>query len=589
MYYPEELIEEIRLNNNIVDIISQNVKLTKKGNGYFGLCPFHNEKTPSFSVSEEKQMYYCFGCGAGGNVITYVMEYENYSFIEGIKYLADRVNIVLPEANISQEVRKEMNYKQILMNVNKDAARYFYYQLTHKQGNKALEYLLNRGITNETIKKFGLGFSNFIRADLYDFLSGKDYEKSALVESGLIIEDNKQADTYVDRFYNRIMFPIFDVHGRVIAFGGRALGDFNPKYLNSPETKIFDKSNNLYGLNIARASRRPNIILVEGYMDVIALHQGGFNNAVASLGTAFTPSQARLIKRYAKEVIICYDSDGAGIKAAIRAIPILEGTGLIVRVLVVKNHKDPDEFIKNEGSEAFERLLDEAMPAFIFEIEQLQKQYNLADPEDKTQFFQGIAKKLIGLENEIKRDNYFEVMAKKYGIKPEALKKEMDTIAKNTGIVSSDRKDTVGYNKALAKDTSDTIVLAQKNILTFIVSHKDIYEKVKGYIAIEEFTNGFYKQLATIVFGLYEKNEAIEPATIVNKFLELSDQKKVAELFNNNLQVDNQLQLEKMINESIYILKNAYIDKLSREANEITKLQEVIARKKKLQTLYISL
>ena len=305
MRYSDDIIEEVRMKNDIVDVISQYVKLTRRGSTYFGLCPFHNEKTPSFSVTPSKQMYYCFGCGAGGNVYNFIMEYENYSFGEALSHLADRAGVELPKIEYSREAREKAEQRAALLEINKLAAQYFYYQLRREGGKTAYGYLTGRGLSEETIRKFGLGYSDKYSDDLYKYLKGKGYSDELLRESGLFNVDERRG--MYDKFWNRVIFPIMDVNNRVIGFGGRVMGDGKPKYLNSPETKIFDKSRNLYGLNVARTTRKNYLILCEGYMDVIAMHQAGFTNAVASLGTALTSGHASLVKRYTKEVLLLYD------------------------------------------------------------------------------------------------------------------------------------------------------------------------------------------------------------------------------------------------------------------------------------------
>ena len=340
MYYSEELIEEVRSRNDIVDVISGYVRLQKKGSSYFGLCPFHNEKSPSFSVSRQKQMYYCFGCGAGGNVFTFLMEYENFSFVEAMKYLADRAGIELPEQEYSKEAKERADLKATILEMNRLAAKYFYVQLKNERGFHAYRYLKDRQLSDEMILAFGLGYSNPYSDDLYKYLRGKGYSEELIRKAGLINTDERQG--VYDKFWNRVMFPIMDVNNRVIGFGGRVMGDGKPKYLNSPETVVFDKSRNLYGLNRARTSRKPYFLLCEGYMDVISLHQAGFTNAVASLGTALTAGHASLIKRYVKEVYLTYDSDDAGTRAALRAVPILREAGISAKVIRMDPYKDPD-------------------------------------------------------------------------------------------------------------------------------------------------------------------------------------------------------------------------------------------------------
>ena len=339
MRYSDDIIEEVRSRNDIVDVISQYVKLTRKGSSYFGLCPFHNEKTPSFSVTPGKQMYYCFGCGAGGNVFNFIMEYENFTFGEALKYLADRAGVELPRIEYSREIKEKAQEKEELLRINKEAAQYYYYQLRTEKGAAGYQYLTGRGLSDDTIRKFGLGYSDKYGSGLYRYLKAKEYSDERLRDSGLFNVDERHG--MYDKFWNRVIFPIMDVNNRVIGFGGRVMGDGKPKYLNSPETRIFDKSRNLYGLNEARRSRKNYIILCEGYMDVIAMHQAGFTNAVASLGTALTSGHASLLKRYTSEVLLLYDSDEAGVRAALRGIPILREAGVNSRLWISSHIRIP--------------------------------------------------------------------------------------------------------------------------------------------------------------------------------------------------------------------------------------------------------
>lgn len=397
--YSEEIIEEVRMRSDIVDVISGYIKLSKKGSSYFGLCPFHNEKSSSFSVTPGKQMYYCFGCGAGGNVITFIMEYENFSFIEAVKYLADRAGVQLPEVEYSKEERMKADKKALILEINKIAANYFYKQLKTANGQQAKEYLSARKLAPETIRHFGLGYSNKYSDDLYKFLKQKGYSDELLKDSGLVGFHEKYGPQ--DKFWNRVMFPIMDVNNRVIGFGGRVMGEGEPKYLNSQETIVFDKGRNLYGLNYARTARESRILICEGYMDVIDMHQAGFTNSVASLGTAFTPGHAMLLKRYIKEVLLVYDSDEAGTKAALRALPILRDAGLSAKVLRLEPYKDPDDFIKNLGAEEFNKRIETAKNSFLFEIEILERNYQMRDPESKNAFFHDVAQKLLIFREEL--------------------------------------------------------------------------------------------------------------------------------------------------------------------------------------------
>ncbi len=484
MYYPDELIEEVRARNDIVDVVSGYVRIQKKGNSYFGLCPFHNEKSPSFSVSQSKQMFYCFGCGAGGNVFTFVMQYENYSFQEAVKLLAQRAGINLPEAEYSEEAKKRDSQRARLLEVNKEAAKYFYYQLRGKSGQAGYQYLRKRQLSDETIKKFGLGFANMASDDLVRYLRTKGYDDRLITEAGLGSFDEKYG--MHDKFWNRVMFPIQDINHKVIGFGGRVMGDGKPKYLNSPETMIFDKSRNLYGMNFARTARTDNVILCEGYMDVIAMHQAGFAQAAASLGTSFTAGQANLLRRYAREVILAYDSDGAGISAALRAINILKEVGLTGKVLDLKPYKDPDEFMKNLGREAFEERIRNAENSFFFELRILQKDYDLGDPESKTRFHREIAKKLCGFSEEVERENYMEAVADKYHIGFENLRKLVYTYAAQTGLAAPAVRPKSGIQKK--NDPRENQKKPQKLLLTWLVEEPELWPKVKKYLSPEDFT-----------------------------------------------------------------------------------------------------
>ena len=426
MRYSEDVIEAVRNANDIVDVIGQYVRLTKKGSNYFGLCPFHGEKTASFSVSPQKQIYYCFGCGAGGNVITFLMEYENYSFTEALKVLADRAHITLPEVSETGESRTQSELRAKLLEINKTAALWYYDRLKSEEGKIGYEYFHGkRRLSDATITHFGLGFSPKKPDALYQYLKQKGYSDELLSESGLVMLSERGAR---DKFWNRVMFPIMDVNNRVVGFGGRVMGDGEPKYLNSPETKIFDKSRNLYGLNFARRSRRDFLLLCEGYMDVIALHQAGFTNAVASLGTAFNEKHAQLLKRYTQTVILTQDNDEAGIRAKLRAFPILRDAGLKVKVLDTSDsgYKDPDEFLRNRGPEDYESYIQKAKNAFLFEVGVLKKNYHFADPAEVTAYYDEVAEKLCMFAEELERNNYVRAVSTEQQIPYDELKSLVD-------------------------------------------------------------------------------------------------------------------------------------------------------------------
>ncbi len=589
MRYSEDIIEEVRVRNDIVDIVSGYVKLQKKGSNYFGLCPFHNEKSPSFSVSPAKQMYYCFGCGAGGNVITFVMEYENYSFSEAFKMLADRAGVKLPVEEYSKEAREQEDLRAALLEMNKLAASYFYYQLKKPQGEAGYRYLKDRQLSDETIVRFGLGYSNKTSDDLYRYLRGKGYEDSVLKQSGLVTIEEKGSH---DKFWNRVMFPIMDVNNRVIGFGGRVMGAGEPKYLNSPETKLFDKSRNLYGLNYARLSREKYILICEGYMDVIAMHQAGFTNAVASLGTAFTTQHAQLLKRYTDKVILTYDSDGAGQKAALRAIPILRDVGVSIRVLNMEPYKDPDEFIKNLGAEEFKQRIEQAQNSFLFEIEVLKKNYKMDDPEQKTEFYNQTARKLLEFPEALERENYLEAVSREFFINYQDLKRLVNRLGATLGPVRPSvrgEEEDNGKNQR-KKDKEDGVMQSQRLLLTWLIENPVLFDKIKGVITPDDFIEELYHKVAQMVFDGHAAG-TLNPAEILNHFIDDDDQyRTVAGLFHASLKesLDNEEQ-KKAFSETIMKVKKNSLDHASRHAAGIEELQRIIKEQAALRDLNISL
>lgn len=582
MYYSDDLIEEVRSKNDIVDVISDYVKLQRKGSSYFGLCPFHNEKSPSFSVSPGKQMYYCFGCGAGGNVFTFIMEYENYSFVEALKYLADRAGVQLPEVEYSKEAKAASDFKSMLLEIQKKAASFYYYQLKQESGKPALDYLKGRQLSEDTIKKFGLGCSPRYSGALYQYLKGQGYSDELLKESGLFNIDERRG--MQDKFWNRVMFPIMDVNNRVIGFGGRVMGDAKPKYLNSPETKIFDKSRNLYGLNIARTSRKPYFIICEGYMDVIAMYQAGFHNAVASLGTALTSGHASLMSRYTKEVLLTYDSDEAGQKAALRGIPILKAAGISPRVVNLAPYKDPDEFIKAEGKEAFEKRLEEAENYFLFEIKVLEKQYHLSDPESKTQFYREIARKLLEFPEELERNNYIESISARYQIKFEDLRRMVNNMAlSGTGVAVKPRTEAVSKKKEGKEDAGHT---AQKLMLTWLSSYPSMFKTIDGLIEPADFTTPLYHKVAEIVFEQHKEGE-VNPAKLLNRFSDAEEQKEITSLFHASLHLESEEDAKKAVLETVCRLKRDSIawQSTNLPPTDLFGLQRIVEARKRLEDL----
>ncbi len=579
MIYSDELIEEVRLRNDIVDVISGYVKLQRKGSSYFGLCPFHNEKSPSFSVSPQKQMYYCFGCGAGGNVFTFIREYENYSFPEALKMLADRAGIALPQEDESEENKKRRDLRTAVLDVNKKAAKFYYYLLRTEEGARAMAYLKDRGLTNETIRSFGLGYAGQYSNSLSRYLKQQGVSDSLLKESGLVQMSEKQG--MYDKFWNRVMFPIMDVNSRVIGFGGRVMGDAKPKYLNSPETIIFDKGRNLYGLHAARSSRKKNMLVCEGYMDVISMHQAGFTNAVASLGTALTSQHASLLKRYTDEVILTYDSDEAGVRAALRAIPLMREAGIMTRVLRMEPYKDPDEFIKALGKEAFQERIDQAQNSFMFEIEILERSYNMRDPTDKTRFFRETARKIAEFEQEIERENYIEAIVEKYQTSFEGMRKlVMGWLLQGVPV----RKQPEQRSGAPKKE--DGIRKSERLLLSWLLEYPQLYPVISSRIAPEDFSDELYRKVAGM---LYRQMESGKPDTawIVDQFEDPGQQKVIAGIFNTEIRVESPRETEKAVLESMRkVMENAVEERGRRlDPSDIAGLQKLVAAKREIQEL----
>ena len=591
MIYGEDIIEEVRSRNDIVDVISTYVPLKKKGSSYFGLCPFHNEKSPSFSVSRDKQMYYCFGCGAGGNVYTFLMEYENFSFPEAVRFLAERAGMELPEEEMNEEARRQMDEKARLREMNKLAANYFYYLLHSKRGKRGLEYFKKRGITEETIRHFGLGFADIYSDDLYRFLKSKGYKDEELKDSALVSIDEKRGGS--DKFWNRVMFPIMDVNNRVIGFGGRVMGDGTPKYLNSRETKLFDKSRNLYGLNFARKTRKNEIILCEGYMDVISMHQAGFTNAVAALGTAFTSGHGTLLRRYTENVILSFDSDEAGQRAVLRAIRILKDAGLNVRVLDLAPHKDPDEFIKEQGKEALEERIRKAVSSFMFQIKVLAGRYNQDDPEEKTKFQHEAAKQLAEIGEPLERKNYIEAVSREYYIGQKDLTDLVEYYGTKGYVSSRENMKTPEREQRRvsgSEEKEEKKRQPQKLLLTWLVNEPVLFDRLKGIIGPDDFYEPIYHGAALMLFEQYEKEKKVIPARILNQYTDSEDQKKIAELFNTTLKMEPSPEdNDKALTDIVRRVKEDSIEQQMNGTNDILKWQELIREKGSLSGLHISI
>ena len=560
MYYSDEIIEEVRSRNDIVDVISGYVKLKKQGSSYFGLCPFHSEKSPSFSVSRDKQMYYCFGCGAGGNVFTFIMEYENYSFVEALKFLAQRAGVELPQEEYSKEAKERADTRSALLEMNKLAAKYYYAQLKTEGGRQAREYLQNRQLSQETITAFGLGYSSKYSDDLFRYLKMKGYSEEMIIKAGLVNVDEKHG--VYDKFWNRVMFPIMDVNNRVIGFGGRVMGDGKPKYLNSPETLIFDKSRNLYGLHRARTSRKPYFIVCEGYMDVISMHQAGFNNAVAGCGTALTSEQVRLINRYAKEVILAYDADEAGQKAVHKAMQLFKSTDVKIRVPRFTGGKDPDEIIKKLGRDKFKGMLEGASNDTEFSLLEIREKYDLETTQGKIDFVRD-ALKIIATLQPVEQDLYLTRISSELSIEKSSLKLQLQSLIKNNHRRESKNhfKTIVNdYTRNVTREAYDTGVQtkAENRLLTLLMVYPDCSKLLNDFDS-NMLSDGFVKKAYSAILNRINDGLELNLMSFGDTFTD-NEYSRLARLINNDCE-SNDSKAE--FNDCLKIIEEEYNKKNS--------------------------
>ena len=518
MYYGEDVIEEVRARNDILDVISGAVHLEKRGGNYVGLCPFHNEKTPSFTVTPAKQMFYCFGCGVGGNVYSFVQKYDNITFREAVEQLADRAGYALPKAAPSAAEQKKREQKDILLAINKEAAIWFFHRLREDAGKAGMQYFIRRGLTPETMQRFGLGFAPVSRGSLCAYLRGRGYRDADIVAAGVALRDEQHG--LRDRFWNRVMFPIQDVNKRVIGFGGRVLGDGEVKYLNSPETPVFDKSRNLYGLCYARAARKGHILLCEGYLDVIAMHQAGFTQAVASLGTSFTIGQANILKRYTDDVYLAYDSDPAGKAAVLRASAILREAGLRAKIVRLAPYKDPDELIRAEGASAMEQRIAEAENPFVYEVEILRDGFRMDDPDDVTAFHKAVAERLAGVFRDAsERENYLQAVCARYHIDPQIMKDLVARIAlRSAGPNTEDAVTERSVNRdAPRREKTDHSTRSQRRLLTLLSEDERVYPAIRTLVTAEDFTDPFCREIAQKTFDALKAGK-FDPARMLDEY-----------------------------------------------------------------------
>ncbi len=511
-FYPEEFIEEVKSSNDVVDVISGYVNLKRHGTTYFGNCPFHKEKTASFAVTPDKQIFHCFGCGVGGNVISFIMKAENLSFKEAVEFLADRAKLQLPVENDSEEVANELRIKEYhksqMYNINKDAGKFFF--LNINKSKMAQDYIKQRKLNIETVKKFGIGFA-LDDNSLVKYLKEKGYKETDMLATGLVGKSEK--GFLYDKFKNRLMFPIFDVRGRVVAFGGRALGSHEelkekhiPKYVNSPENLIYTKGRHLYGLNIAKQSggdKLKRILVVEGYMDVVSPHSYGVTNVVASLGTALTENQGKLLRQYAEEVVLSYDSDQAGQNAILRGIDVMQSLGVMCKVLQMEGAKDPDEYVLKYGPEKFNKLINNSITAVEYKIKILKQKYNLDDTADKIRFLNKMAEILSKVPNNIERDIYIEKLSKDLGVGKEALVAEIEKFLFKDDKKTKSLKVPQPENpvKSVSKETSEL----EETILYLLTSkRKEVFEQVKKFVLVNDFQVEPNKDLLSSFYQSYE-------------------------------------------------------------------------------------
>ena len=580
MPFPQNFLDELLARSDIVDIVGSYVSLTPKGGSYWGCCPFHNEKTPSFHVLPDKQFYHCFGCKKGGGVVNFVMEMEGLTYPDAIRFLAKRANLPVPEESSdgTEKLRSRM------LALNRDAARYYYSVLQSQEGAAVQAYLDKRRIRRGIAVRFGMGAAPDSWDALLTAMTHKGYTKQELISAGLAV-NGKNGRLY-DKFRNRLMLPVIDVRGDVVGFGSRVLDKSEPKYMNTPETLTYSKRRILYGMNLAKKSKRSNIILCEGNLDVVTLHQAGFDNAVASLGTALTSGHASLLKRYTNEVYLTYDSDGAGVKAALRAIPILKEVGITTKVINMRPYKDPDEFIKALGAQEYEERIKKAENSFMFQIRIMQAGYDMDDPESKTAFYNEIAKKLLGFTEELERTNYTQAVSREYSIPYDDLRKLVNSMAMKGGIVKPQTKLKSGINEKNKKE--DGMKQSQKLLLTWLIEDNSLFDRIKGRISADDFTEELYHKVAKEVFSQYETTHTVNPARIVSMFTDEDEQREVAGLFNATIhQVEGKNDKATALRETVVRIKQNSIDYRSKHLapTDMEGMMRIIEDKRALEEL----
>ena len=577
--YSEEIINEVRQSNDIVDVISQYIHLKRSGRNFFGLCPFHNEKSPSLSVSPDKQIFHCFGCGVGGNVFTFVSKIEGIGFVETVQMLAERANIQLPTLENKGDAQKEI-LKDKVYKVNEFAAEYYHQNLYKPTAKMAQEYVKKRQLSNQTLKSFRIGFSGK-HDELYQELKKQGFEEKEILESGLVNKNDR--GQYIDRYRNRLMFPICDVRGRVIAFGGRVLDDSKPKYINSPENVVYSKGRHLFGLNVAKKGDTKRLLIVEGYMDVISLHQRGITNVVAPLGTALTEQQGWLLRKNAEQIILSFDSDDAGLQAKIRALGILENMGCDIRVLNVEGAKDPDEYILKYGTARFNNLVEKALSVIEFNVKLLKKDLNLENTNDKIKFLNEIAKLISKIDNTIEREVYIEKIAKEYDISKEAIYAEVNKLTyKNSSNekLLEKRKPVILHTKKETQEISPAVKRRENTVISILLTGDlSIFEIIKQNITPEDFQDDINRKIVKKLYEEFEKGNSNINSIIDS--LEQEEQNQITMIMAEDYEIEN---LEKAIDDIMQSYEKDKLDKRKFEILELLEKTNDINEKKKLES-----
>ncbi len=564
--YSDEIIDEVRQTNDIVDIISQYVHLKRSGRNFFGLCPFHNEKSPSFSVSPDKQIFHCFGCGVGGNVFTFLTKIEGINFIEAVQTLAERSNIQLPTLESNGDSAKEL-LKSKVYKVNEFTANYYHQNLYKPESKIAQEYIKKRKLTNETLQSFQIGFSGKFD-ELYQELKKQGFEEPEILESGLVNKNDR--GQYIDRYRNRLMFPICDARGRVIAFGGRVLDDSKPKYINSPENVVYSKGRNLFGLNVAKKGNIKQLLIVEGYMDVISLHQRGITNVVAPLGTALTQQQGWLLRKNSEKIILSFDSDEAGMMAKMRALDILQDMGCDIRILQMEGAKDPDEYIVKYGNARFQNLVEKALSVIEFKVKVLKQNLNLEAVNDKIKFLKEIAKLIAKVDNTIEREVYLEKIAKEYGISKEAIYAEVNKLmytGNKSEKILEKVKPVIQHKKVEEKEIPQAIKKRENTVISILLAGDiNVFPIIKQNIQREDFKDKINQEIVKKLYEEFEKGNSN-----INSIIDMlgeEEQSHITEIMADDYEISD---IEKAIDD---IMQSYEKDRLNNRKFEILELLE---------------